>query len=708
MAHYSDDSIMERGKRYPSLKSMVEDLSDILIPPERISVPESSEKNRIVYNPPAYHGPWDNSIAPYLIEPMLMLDSREHTAVCVVAPAQSLKTEIILNWAQHSITTDPSDMMIVEKIQSEARAFSKLKLDRMIKKSPAVKEKLIQRRSADNTFDKEFKTGTSILIGWPTEGFASGKSVRRVGLTDYDRMVQDLGGEGSPFDLFRRRTTTYKRLGMTYVESSPSFDVLDPSWKPNKASPHEAPPCEGILGIYNRGDRRRRYWQCPHCGNWFEPGFNTLRWPDSADPVESAENAFMACPHCFEESGAIIRQSDRIALDAKGVWLRDGEKIDSEGNRYGVARRSDIASFWIKGPCTAFGQWKTMVLNLILANEEYNITANDRPLKTTINTDQGEAYTPPHIAQVRAPEDLMERALPLPEKTVPRGVVFLVATIDVQKNSFVVQVHGVIPAEKTISLVVIDRFSIVKSARLDEDGERYWVNPGSYLEDWDLIGEKVIKKNYPIEDLDFPEKPRHMAIRAVACDSGGRDGVTSNAYSYYRKLREDGLAGRFFLVKGDTRPNAPRVSKTYPDSQRKDRTAGARGEIPVLMLNTNTLKDWLDKALGRVDKGGGHIQFPDWLDLKFYKELCVEVKTNKGWENPKSLRQESWDLLVYCYAICIHLGAERFNWDNPPVWAGEWNNNPLIAHKDELGISPGKKDAADSKSRLVELAKKLG
>ena len=42
----------------------------------------------------------------------------------------------------------------------------------------------------------------------------------------------------------------------------------------------------GILSLYNRGDRRRWYWPCPHCGEYFQPAamwFAGFR--DIADPV---------------------------------------------------------------------------------------------------------------------------------------------------------------------------------------------------------------------------------------------------------------------------------------------------------------------------------------------------------------------------------------------------------------------------------------
>lgn len=690
-------------KKYSSLKHIVSELSEILLPPERIRVSDAAAKYRVVYNPPAYVGPWDNETVPYNREVMDTLESRDYSAVCFVAPAQSGKTECIPNWLAYNIVCDPSDFMLVEKSQTEARNFSMMKIDRMLRHSLELGSRMLNGSSADNTFDKMFKSGTYLSIAWPTVNALSGKTIRRVALTDYDRFPIDIGGEGAAFDLARRRTNSYKRLGMTYVESSPSYDVIDHLWTPK--TPHEAPPCEGILGIYNRGDRRRWYWKCPHCDDYFEPSFELMRWPESEDLMECAEKAYMACPHCFETTGAMIMSYMKRDLNLSGIWLRDGEKVDKRGVISGTARRSDIASFWIKGPATAFGQWKTLVINYLLAMQEYVSTANDRPLKTTYNTDQGEPYIPPNLRDARSPEDLMGRAKPFEQHTVPEGVRFLVATIDVQKRKFVVQVHGIKPAANTVDIVVIDRFDIQKSERRDDDNERHLINPASYPEDWDLITTQVIEKTYLLDD----DSGRQMSIKLIGCDSGGVTGVTTRAYEYYRRLKTQGLAGRFYLVKGASQKAAPRVHKSYPDSERKDRNAGARGEIPVLMLNTNILKDWVDAALGRREPGAGYIEFADWLPLDFYKELCVETRNIKGeWENLKGLRNESWDLLEYCYALCVALRAEKFNWDKPEAaWARPWDENPLVTERESSGIKHQVKDESIA-DRLKKLAQKVG
>ena len=66
------------------------------------------------------------------------------------------------------------------------------------------------------------------------------------------RMDDSIGGDGEVFDLVTKRTTTFGSYAMTVCESSPSREVSNPKW--TRQSPHEAPPCEGILKLYNRGN----------------------------------------------------------------------------------------------------------------------------------------------------------------------------------------------------------------------------------------------------------------------------------------------------------------------------------------------------------------------------------------------------------------------------------------------------------------------
>lgn len=633
------------------------------------------------------------------------VDAPDHLFLAGRSLIATHNTDMFINWLLQSVLYDPNDMMVVSPDQNFARDFSIRRVDRLHRFNPEVAERLIQRRDADNTFDKKYQSGMFLTLGWPTINQLSGRPIPRLWLTDYDRMELDVAGEGEPFDLARKRATTFRRNGMCAAESSPGFTLDSPKWI--EKVPHEAPPTQGILKLYNRGDRRRWYWKCvnPKCRMAFEPDFSNLVYPKSDDIREAAEAAVMACPSCHTEyrydgSNGLPGKHE---LNRAGKWIKSGEFWLPDNRVVGKPQRSDIGSFWVKGPA-AFPTWAELVEKYLTAEKEYRDSGSEGALKTTVQTDQALPYTPKSQLDARLPEALKARAKDYggskEAPVVPQGVRFLIACIDVQKHRFEVQIHGIGVGG---DIWIVDRFHIHKSRRLDADGERHWLNPGAYLEDWKLIVPNVLQKTYPLAD----GSGRHMPIKLTMCDSGGREGVTSNAYNFVRWLRDGrefelpdgskapqeegtydwvpGLFPRFQLLRGDPTPNAPRVRRTFPDSQRKDRHAGARGEIPVLQLNTNMIKDTVDKMLDRTEVRGGRVNFAGWLEDWWYVELTVETRDPaKGWLNPKNQRNESWDLLVYAVAAGLtpQTNYERMDWNNPPGWAADWDANDLVFNPD--------------------------
>jgi phage terminase large subunit GpA-like protein len=263
-------------------------------------------------------------------------------------------------------------------------------------------------------------------------------------------------------------------------------------------------------------------------------------------------------------------------------------------------------------------------------------------------------------------------------------------------------------------IAVIDRFTLRKSPRLDSEGHPYPIKPGAYPEDWNVLISDVMARTYPLDD----GSGRRMGIFLTVCDSAGAKGVTARAYEFHHKLRTDyanTYFQRFRLVKGMPNVDAERAKIIYPDSQRKDRNAGARGEIPVLALNVNAIKTQLDGLLDRTEAGGGMIHFAAHLEKWFYAELCVETydKKTRRWTNDRNLRNESTDLLTYTLGLRIlpQLGGiERLDWEDEtklPEWAQDWDKNSLIV--DNEGDDPfAQSDPEDPLEALRALGKRLG
>jgi len=449
---------------------------------------------------------------------------------------------------------------------------------------------------------------------------------------------------------------------MTLVESSPGRDIIDTKWR--RTSPHEAPPTTGILAIYNRGDRRRWYWPCPHCGEYFQPEMHAMTgYREISDTVKASEAAHICCPSC---NGKITADMKRT-LNLKGVWLREGQQIDRDGTVTGEARRSRIASFWMEGPAAAYQTWAQLVYKLLTAEQDYEVTGSEETLKTVINTDWGLPYLPRSGLNQRKGEALQQRAEPVEKRRVPAGVQFLVATVDVQggrNRRFVVQVVGYgAQGERWI----VDRYNILQSLRTNADGESFHIDPASYPEDWELLRTDVLEKTWAIEG----EPGKRMGLMAMAVDSGGEDGVTDNAYEFWRRCRRDGLQRKVWLFKGDSQTRAKLITRTYPDNTgRSSRRAKAAGDVPLYLLQTNALKDRINNALWRDVPGPNYVHFPDWLGEWFYDELTYEERSPDGkWTKPGKGANEAFDLMVYAHALVILHGYEKIKWPDAPEWA---------------------------------------
>lgn len=626
--------------------------------------------------------PWDPLVAPYVIEPMNCLASREYDAVIFVGPARTGKTiGLIDGWVIYNVICDPADMLIIQMTEEKAREHSKKRLARTFRVSPEVVSRLSPNKNDNNVYDRTFLAGNYLKIGWPSVNIMSSSDYKCVALTDYDRFPEDIDGEGDAFSLASKRTTTFMSSGMTLVESSPGRDVKDVKWR--RTSPHEAPPTTGILSLYNRGDRRRWYWPCPHCGEYFQPcGDVVAGFRDIADPVLASEAAYIQCPSC---SGRIMPEQKR-ELNGRGVWLRDGESINADGSRYGDPRRSRIASFWMEGPAAAYQTLSQLVYKLLTAEQEYETTGSEETLKTVINTDWGLPYLPRASMEQRKSELLELRAEPVPSRSVPDGVNFLVATVDVQAGRhrrFVVQVTGYgSRGERWI----IDRYNITQSLRGDSDGESQRIDPASYPEDWDVLLTDVFHKSWPLAS----DPSQQMRLMAMAVDSGGEDGVTDNAYKFWRRCRRDGLGKRIYLFKGDSIRRAKLITRTFPDNTgRTGRRAQAAGDVPLWLLQTDALKDRVNNALWRDSPGPGYVHFPDWLGSWFYDELTYEERSSDGkWSKPGRGANEAFDLMVYAEALVILHGYEKIRWPDAPEWASRETWLECVPDSTEPSSSP--------------------
>lgn len=666
-----------------------------LRPPNRVRVSEGAAANLFISRPGGASGYWNPGETAYMVEPTDMLGSRMFRGVVFVGPAQTGKTVALgEGWLAHAVANDPGDMLIVQMTQDKAREYSKQRVDRMMRH-----EKMLAFRgpsSKDATIhDRQFKHGMWLKIAWPTVTNLSSTSYRYVFITDYDRIPDDIDGEGDAWTLGGKRPTTFMSRGKIAAESSPGRPLLDPHWQP--ATRHEAPPVKGILGIYNTSDRRRWQWQCPHCREWLEPkpGIDLFGLPSTEELLAdirgidittmARQYAAVRCPH----GNHTIGPEHKDAMNRGGLWVPDGQHLDLAGRLQGTARQSDIAGFWLGGAAATYISWETLIAKHLNALLAYSLSGDELPWQTTVNTDQGAPYMARALAEAKAVKSPAERKdASLQRFIVPAWARFIRATVDVQGGvgaRFVVQVEAV-GAERRRT--IIDRYNITESMR-DGEGSAAPVDPAAYAEDWDVLTEKVLRSTYRIEGSE-----QELRMHQMVVDTGGEgrkrgkgqaakvhEGVTANAYAYWRRLRREGLHRNVVLVKG-----VGDRGKHLDWLVRKTEVGGraGKGDVPLYLLNSNRLKDMVNNA-ARRDDGPGAMLFPAWLSPAWFDEFTAEIRNEDGTWTQIRARNEAWDLSNYGQAGDLVLKIDTWrDWDNVPSWAAPLDeaNSNLISRED--------------------------
>ena len=168
------------------------------------------------------------AVTPYLIEPLNTLMSLDFTGMIFVGPAQCAKSDMSTSWLTYSAVCDPADYMHIGPTQAAVRDWQMRRVDKLFRDSPEVGRRLMPGKHNSSTYSTRFTSGMLYTNSWPSVTELAGKPIGRLWLADYDRMEDDIGGEGSPYDLASQRMKSFGRRGMPAAESSPSRTIEDP------------------------------------------------------------------------------------------------------------------------------------------------------------------------------------------------------------------------------------------------------------------------------------------------------------------------------------------------------------------------------------------------------------------------------------------------------------------------------------------------
>lgn len=644
---------------------------------ERLTVSEFSEQNRWLFNEGGGHvGKWDNSMVPYLIEPMDELDNYDVQTIAVVGPGQSGKTTVGENWLSRAVDRRPGNFLWYMQTDDSLEAYVKNRIDPMVKNHDFMRNALGGKPKDNSIHFKNFTAMTAEFLS-ATYSNLINKSAPYILADEIDAYPESIG---NVLPLLNVRRQTFGKESKILITSHPDrARGLNPDkdWT------------DGVMGVFADSDRRIWYWECPHCKAWSSPcplsdRYMALSYPDEPATLDEVqEQACLVCP----VNGCVITDQERLQMNGNAQWVGTGQKIAIDGTVTGKRVIRATIGFWIVGVMSPFilGGIGALARAKAKAEREYEISGESKTLKEVMVKQFGFPFVPPKaLGSVTANELAARVEHDFELGTVPRGTRFLTAGVDIQNKYFDVLVRG---WGKGGESWIIDQFRV--------DGF-----PATNPEDWDILINKLLKRVYDLQD--FPAMG--MPIRGIGYDISGAPGVSRQGYDAWARWKNDTsdpLVRNYGMVNDKeawsvipTKGNALQQKKltvTYPDTSGNKNRGASKGTVPVAVFQPNLFKDDLNGQLKKADDGPWYVHFQAALRSQnpphlWFEQLVSETRDLKGrWEKiNNSTRNEALDLMVINHVIAHLHGLSSINWDNPPVWAREWETNTFLVPVDRI------------------------
>lgn len=581
---------------------------DGLRPDPMINIVEWSNTYRYLSQKGASeHGKYDMSRMPFLIEIAKALSPDSLVQFVFVCKGIQLGfTELGNNMFFTYADLYPCPMLMVFPVKNLLLLHLDNKFWSGVKASPRLLEKIrpVKQGAVDSSSTSFIKfSGGSILGAWSESKstFASG-SYRVAHLSDVDRFLDDVGGEGDTVALTIKRLASFKSKRKLFVESSPT----------KKRSSK----------IYNEamnGDQNYYNMHCPDCDEmviFLEDGFT---YNFDKETYELIDDVKFACSHC----GSLIEEYQKFDM----MKIENGAKwIPANPNYRNKVRKT----YFIGGYYSPFLTWNEIFTEYLEALKEKDTLGRTHKLKVWYNTLDGTVYSDDKDDKEIPVElkELLERREDYSK--VPKDVVLLSAGIDTQGNRWEVTILGWINSR-----------------------ERYVI--GHYIVAGDPKDLKTQKElDRLLFDTFFPleDGSGSMKIFCSAIDTGGNK--TDHIYNYVRLRPRKNL----YAIKGGKSIDDPLV-KTFSEVFTK-----RKKPVKLWVLGVNSGKDDVIEDL-KEEFGTRYLHFPknirhfwgdetidmDMSDEGYFQQLLEEKQNSDGrWINEHERPNEGIDCLVYADA----------------------------------------------------------
>jgi phage terminase large subunit GpA-like protein len=393
------------------LKSVAAALDTLWTEKSNLTVSEYAEEKRTLPVGTPFPGPWSNSKTPYLDEIMDAMSANSEIQHIIIAKAAQLglsaaAENVTLYWMDEQ----PAEILFISATDALLKKWVHKRLEPAID-SVGMRAKIFaqargtgQRRSGDRVFSKEYAGGCLDMSSAQSPASLRSDSKRILIRDEIDGAPRDLKtGEGNWLKVSYVRTNAFGKRRKILDFSTPT--TYDDS---------------AVWPEYLKGDQRRYFVPCPHCG-----AYQILEWGTEDDPdgpgmkwvVKNGrvKKVWYQCEHCEEP----IKNHHKDFMLTNGEWRATATAVHAQTRSYHLSS--------IYSPVGMLS-WEEMVEAYLEAQQEFQGMRSFRNLYLGLPyKETGERPSSEIVKRLRAP---------YASGTIPSdNILFLTMAIDVQKGT---------------------------------------------------------------------------------------------------------------------------------------------------------------------------------------------------------------------------------------------------------------------------------